>query len=208
MNTMARVRALMEQQDINQSALARIADSDNATVSMWFSGQRKPNIKHLQAIAEYFDVSVDYLLGRPAYSYAYLKLQDKPEKAYMPLYGRVHAGTGSEPDIIDNTVPVPYEIWEKHKDAILLEVEGDCMDKVLPPGCLVMIDKHKTPSQSSIVVANIEGDYLIRRYSRGATTLLLSPESHNPEHKDLVITDKTVELVGVVVWYQPKRELE
>ena len=209
MDTLDILRELMSSNDINQSALARIAGSDDATVSLWFSGKRKPTLRHVENIAKYFGVSVDYLLGRPKYEYAFMSMpQSAPKKAYAPLLGRVHAGSKSEPDILDDAVPIPYEIWERHRDAILLEVEGDCMDKILPPGCLVLIDKTQEPRQGSIVVAAIDNEYIVRRYSCGASTLLLSPVSNNTEWQDLIITDDTVELVGVVVWYQPPSELE
>lgn len=141
---MQAIRSLMDEHDLNQSALARIAGVTDGTVSQWFSGDRFPPLKRLQLIADYFGVPLDYLTGRPSYEYAYLKLSpNAPKKAYAPLLGRVHAGDRSELDILDEAVPVPFEIWERHQDAILLAVEGDCMDKVLPPGCLVLVDRNQ-----------------------------------------------------------------
>ena len=55
----------------------------------------------------------------------------KPKKAYLPLLGRVHAGDAQEPDVIDSHIPVPYEVWERHQNGYLLEVEGTCMNKFI-----------------------------------------------------------------------------
>lgn len=198
------LRRLLEANDINQASLARIAGVSDATVSLWLSNVRKPSIDALQRISEHFGVSSDELLGMSSAKYL---SADAPKKAYMPLYGRVHAGTVQEPDIVEHDVPVPYEVWRRHRGAILLEVEGDCMSRVLPPGCLVIVDKTMQPSSGSIVVAALDNEYVIRRYSRGANTLMLSPDSYNQDWQDIVITDDTVELVGVVVWYQPREEL-
>lgn len=120
------IRSLMEERDINQAALARIAGVTSGTVSQWFSGSFSPKAEPLQRMAEYFGVTVDYLLGGSAHHFIRLP-HDAPRKAHMPLVGRVHAGDGSDPDILDGSVPVPYEVWERHRDAFLLEVEGDCM---------------------------------------------------------------------------------
>ena len=41
--------------------------------------------------------------------------------------------------------------------------------------------------------------------------MMLSPESSNPEHADIVVQQgdgRTVSLVGTVVWYQAKKEME
>ena len=59
---------------------------------------------------------------------------------------------------------------------------------------------------------SIDGaDYVMRRMFRGASTLVLSPESWNDGYEDIVISDsdeRTVEFHGAVVWFQPSTELE
>ena len=126
--------------------------------------------------------------------------------------GRVHAGDAQEPDVIDDKVPVPYEVWEHHKNGYLLEVEGSCMNKVYPEGCFILVDPAKQPSNGSIAVVKInDDDYVMRRMYRGANTLILSPESFDDSYTDIVISndDETcIQLVGTVVWYQPKEEME
>lgn len=48
---------------LSQKQLGEILAFCNQTVSFWENGQREPDLDALVAIAEYFDVSVDYLLG-------------------------------------------------------------------------------------------------------------------------------------------------
>lgn len=51
----------------------------------------------------------------------------------------------------------------------------------------------------------------MRRMYKTANTLVLSPESWNPAHEDIIITvdsGHTVEFGGKVVWYQAAREME
>ena len=68
------------------------------------------------------------------------------------------------------------------------------------------------PKNGSIAVVKMnEERYVMRRMFRGANTLVLSPESFDSGYEDIVITshdDVSVELVGTVVWYQPKEEME
>ena len=46
---------------------------------------------------------------------------------------------------------------------------------------------------------------------RTPSTMVLAPESHNPDHTDIVVTAEsghTVELHGTVVWFQAAEELK
>ena len=58
------LRFLMAEKEINQKELARKIDVDPSVVSLWLSGKRMPNADSLCRLADYFGVSVDFLLGR------------------------------------------------------------------------------------------------------------------------------------------------
>lgn len=59
-----RLYKLRKEKELNQSDLARSLSVAKQTVSNWENGNRKPDSDMLIKIADYFDVSVDYLLGR------------------------------------------------------------------------------------------------------------------------------------------------
>ena len=76
---------------------------------------------------------------------------------------------------IDAQIPVPYEVWERHQNGYLLEVEGNCMSKVYPEGCHILVDPTKPPMNGSIAVVKLNNDdYVMRRMYKGANTLVLS----------------------------------
>ena len=58
------LRGLISEKEINQKELARKIDVDPSVVSLWLSGKRMPNADSLCRLADYFGVSVDFLLGR------------------------------------------------------------------------------------------------------------------------------------------------
>ncbi|MBM6833874.1 helix-turn-helix domain-containing protein [Megamonas hypermegale] len=58
-----RIRELREKNDINQQDLARYLKVAKSTLSQYETGSRIPNDDIKKAIAEKFNVSVDYLLG-------------------------------------------------------------------------------------------------------------------------------------------------
>lgn len=136
----------------------------------------------------------------------------EPRKAYLPLLGKVHAGDAQEPQVLDERISLPYEVWERHRDGYFLQVEGQCMSRVYPEGSYILIDPARRPANGSIAVVSIDGaDYVMRRLYRGANVLVLSPDSFDDCYTDIVVDDPaahTVEFVGTVVWFQPSAELE
>lgn len=61
---MNRIKKLRQEKNISQSALASYLGVTQQTVSAYESGDREPDLETLNKIADFFDVSVDYLLGR------------------------------------------------------------------------------------------------------------------------------------------------
>ena len=135
----------------------------------------------------------------------------EPRKAYLPLLGKVHAGDAQEPQVLDERISLPYEVWERHRDGYFLQVEGQCMSKIYPEGSYILIDPEQRPTNGSIAVVSIDGaDYVMRRLYKGSSVLVLSPDSWEEGYDDIVIAgdDHTVEFVGSVVWFQASGELE
>ena len=57
-----RLHMLMKQRDIKQTTLADQLRVSQQTISRWVTGRFQPDIDQLIALAQFFDVSVDYLL--------------------------------------------------------------------------------------------------------------------------------------------------
>lgn len=58
------LRHLREQADISQEDLGKAVKCAKSTISQYELNKRNPDLNTLTAIADYFDISVDYLLGR------------------------------------------------------------------------------------------------------------------------------------------------
>lgn len=211
MSTGANIRRLREQRGLTQEQLGKMVDVSRSTITQWERGWTTPRMGNVQLLAGALGVSTaDIIADELPPSNAIKPTTAKP--AYAPLLGRVHAGEAQEPDVLQDAIPVPYEIIKSHPQGYFLQVEGDCMDNVYPEGCYILIDPEQRPSNGSIAVVSIDGaDYVMRRLYRGANTLILSPDSHNDEHEDMVFTaadEHTVEFHGTVVWFQSSKEME
>jgi len=210
------IKRFRVEKDMTQEQLAEALGVTRSAVTQWESGWSQPRMGKLEQLAELFNVPKSALIDddpcrRILPQGAIIPIKSKP--AYAPLLGRVHAGDPRDPEMVDGPmVELPESVAEAHPRAYFLEVEGDCMDKVYPEGCLILVDPDREPQNGSIAAVSIDGaDYVMRRLLRTSNTMVLAPESFNPSHEDIVITassGKTVELAGTVVWYQPAREME
>ena len=57
-----RLRELRKAKGISQLKLAMDLNTNQNTISRYETGEREPGIAELIALADYFDVSIDYLL--------------------------------------------------------------------------------------------------------------------------------------------------
>lgn len=57
------LRELRESAEIGQVKLANDIGVSKGIISLWENGKREPTLSYLVAIARYFNVSIDYLVG-------------------------------------------------------------------------------------------------------------------------------------------------
>lgn len=217
------IDALLAKYDINQDHLARIADVTPGAVTGWRKGST-PRKDAVRNICDYFNLSEDDILSEN-YGLAAKEYGDFPgisnarpavgmAMGLAPRLGKVHAGVLAQPDVCDEAtmVSIPQFLVDEDPDCFVVSSEGDCMDKVLSVGSDLVVSRKKQPRDNSIVMASVDGcDYIVRRLRMTANTMILSPESHNPDHEDIIIrrdSEHSLEIPGVITWYQAPREME
>ena len=217
------IDALLVKYDINQDHLARIADVTPGAVTGWRKGST-PRKDAVRNICDYFNLSEDDILSEN-YGLAAKEYGDFPgisnarpavgmAMGLAPRLGKVHAGVLAQPDVCDEAtmVSIPQFLVDEDPDCFVVSSEGDCMDKVLSVGSDLVVSRKKQPRDNSIVMASVDGcDYIVRRLRMTANTMILSPESHNPDHGDIIIrrdSEHSLEIPGVITWYQAPREME
>lgn len=58
-----RLKKIRKEAELSQKSLALKLDTSQQNIDYWENGQRNPKKDKLTKIAEFFDVSIDYLLG-------------------------------------------------------------------------------------------------------------------------------------------------
>lgn len=208
---------LREQQNITQEELAKIAGVSRGAVSQWEGGFSEPRMGAIQKIADHFHILKSNLIednGMDNTSQSSLhKLTAIGSTATLPLrtLGKVHAGVMDDDTVCDDEeVQVPERVVLAYPDAFLLRVEGNCMDRVIPEGSHVVVVPHKEPTNGSIVVIHDDAyEAIMRRYYKGSSALMLSPDSYEEEYQDIIVHDgQEITLIGVVVWWQASEMME
>lgn len=59
-----RFQELIKSENISQAELARRLNTSNNQIHYWKIGKAEPSIDYLIKIADYFNVCIDYLVGR------------------------------------------------------------------------------------------------------------------------------------------------
>lgn len=77
-----RLTLLREQKGLTQDEMAKKLNISRSALSLWEIGKREPNFETLKLLADFFGVSVDYLLGRDFPNDQRQKLLDLPMAAH------------------------------------------------------------------------------------------------------------------------------
>lgn len=93
---MKNLKLLRTQKGLSQKAFADVMHASQNTISQWENGTREPNYEITEQIADYFNVTVDYLLGRETQP----TLDEQLEGIDFALYGEVHDLTDEEKEDI------------------------------------------------------------------------------------------------------------
>lgn len=202
-----RIQAARSKKEFSIRHLAEKTGLSHASISLYERNKSQPGSEAIQKLADALNVSVAYLLGESELPKGAHSIAPSPA-AYMPFYGRIHAGDPTEPDDNPDMFAVPVDVYNAHKQGFILKVWGECMNKVYPDGCHVVVDPTITPENGDIGAFTINGDIVMRKVLRGANTLILAPESFNESIQDIVPSgDSEIKTLGKVVWYQAAEEL-
>lgn len=205
------IKRLRKQAGMTQVELAEKLDVARSTITQWETGRSSPRMGMVQKLAGVFGVTSAEMLAEPT---------DLPDgampvtasSATVPLLaiGRVHAVALTDEEEVSHRVEVPASVLASHPRSFALEVEGDCMDRVIPEGSHVLVDPDREPGNGSIAVVETDSyQAVMRRWYRGSSTLMLTADSHG-EQEDMVFgpEDGPVRVIGTVVWWQAPREME
>lgn len=208
------IKQLRDRAGMTQEELADKLGVARSTVTQWENGWSNPRMGMVQKLAGVFNVTSADIVSERSSHIPFGSMPDgfirvSPTSAWVPVQvkGRTHAGERMDEDESDYEVEFPVGVVSRHPGCFALKVEGDCMNRRYPDGCLVLVDPRMEPSNGRAVVAEFEdGRSVLRCYYRGQSSLMLTADSFT-EYEDILLTgNDPVRLIGVVVWFQAERE--
>lgn len=200
----SRVKRLRELCGLTQLEVARKLDVSPAAVGAWENNRSRPRLDKLENLAELLGTTTyDLLNGNEP-------MQVRPSSVLVPLLGTTHMGEYADEDECDRMVEVPANVVKAHPGGFCVHADGECMNNRYPSDSVLFIDPHMQPFDGCAVLAETEQyQSIVRKYSKGSTALMLSPDSHSDAFDDIIVRadDAPVKLKGVVVWYQAEKDL-
>lgn len=151
------IKRLRENADMSQEELGLKIGKTRSAISQYESGKIVPRMGVIEDIASLFGVQKSDIIGESPLSIPGSFYPAPSHYATAPLLGRIHAGDAQEPDILEKEIELPLSVSKSHPNAYFLEVEGDCMDKVYPEGCLILVDPDREPRNGSIAAVSVDG---------------------------------------------------
>lgn len=146
----SRIRNLRENKKVTQSALASFLGLSPSTIGMYEQDRRKPDYETLEAIADYFNVNLDYLIKSTPY--------EKKTKFTVPVLGKVTAGIPIDAvEYIVDYEEISEEMASKG-DYFGLQIKGDSMEPKFSEGDVVIVRKQSTIQSGEIAIVLINGD--------------------------------------------------
>lgn len=140
---------------------ARQLNMPYTTYVNYEKGTREPNSETLILLAKFYNVSIDYLIGRTSINSSIPPgFEPLPETVRLPRVGQIACGTPILAETnIDSYDNVP-QIW--HADFTLI-CKGDSMEPKIKDGDIVAIRKQESVENGEIAAVRIENEATLKR---------------------------------------------
>jgi len=193
------LKSLRNAAGLNQSDLAARLGLEKSIISKYENNKAMPSPEVLIAIASFFGVSVDYLLGR----------ENKSNITRIPVLGTVAAGIPMDAieDVVDwEEIP---ETMARGGEYFGLKIKGGSMEPRIKEGDTVIVRKQETVESGEIAIVLVNGDEatckrIVKHKNGGISLMAFNPavyETHFYTPDEILslpvkILGKVVELRG------------
>ena len=201
------LRDLRNKRNLTQEALANKLNTSKSTISMYENGNREPDFETLETIADFFNVNMDFLLGRSKYNTQLVKHSPSTSTSRgisIPVLNTVVAGMPIEAyeDILG------YEEISRELastgEFFALQIKGDSMLPVLQEKDVVIIRQQSDVESGDIAIVLIGGETAtvkkVMKQESGITLIGFNPAVYEPHfYSNEDIESLPIKIAGKVV---------
>lgn len=203
-----RLSELRRSRGFTLEELSRRSGVPMSTVKKISAGITKnPNIETLRALTEAMGCTLGDL-DRPMGSEELARsgVNVYRPKSRMPLLGRVSCGLPSyAAEDIESYIANDFDDGGEYFG---LRARGDSMNALgINEGDIIVVRKQSMVDNGEIAVVLVNGDEAtVKRFNRQGDTVILSPQSDNPEHNPQIynLKETPISIVGKVVELRKK----
>lgn len=191
------LKHLRKSENMNQLELANAIGVSRSTIGMYESGQREPDFETMEAIADYFNVSMDYLLGKSPDKlvdniFKYDNISPVRLKRF-PMLGEIACG---EPiyaaEDKESYVMADMDI---HADFCLIAKGDSMINARICDGDIVFIREMPIVENGEIAAVIIDDEATLKRwyYYKEDNKLMLVAD--NPKYAPLVYMNEELNMI-------------
>lgn len=197
-----KIRELREKLNLTQQDLADKLNIGQSTIGMIESNKRIPGRKTLTKLADFFGVSLDYLLKEDNEKEEFEIIDISTQFIPVPIVGEIRAGQPIlAEDNIQGYIPVLKSGLKLDGEYFALKVKGDSMNLEFNEGSTLIVEKTPCIENGQIGVVRIDGlEATVKKIVLNDEMITLIPMSSNPIHIPQMYNMKTddVEVIGIV----------
>lgn len=195
-----RLRQLRTARDLSQMEFSKQIGISKSSVNMYERGEREPGLETLERIADYFNVDMDYLLGKSEtvnknnWLFSVPNILPMPTMRKVPLIGSIACGAPIlAEEHIEDYVDMPAHVNADFS----LTCKGDSMINArIFDGDIVYIRQQETVENGTIAAVLIENEATLKRVKILPDRIILSPE--NPLYDPLVFRGEEMNSVRIL----------
>lgn len=197
-----RLKELRKSSELTIRELAEYLGVAKSTINMYERGKREPAFATLEAIADYFNVDMDYLLGKSDCKNRYLEslsaspnnIIPMPATRELPLLGNIACG---EPILADENLDGTVSCPEHVAADFALRCKGDSMINArIFDGDIVYIRQQPSVDDGQIAAVLIGDEATLKRVRLYADHISLEPE--NPRYRPIVLWGEEMSQVRIL----------
>jgi len=195
-----RLKELRNNKKLTQSQLGETMNVSYKTVGSWERGERQPSYETAKKIANYFNVSTDYLLGiSNVRKSTEVKQVEKDDWVSIPVVGTIKCGPGGIIyEDIEGFTSYPKSDLDSSHEYVVLNATGDSMiGDGINAGDLALIQKEPDFVQGKIYAVIVDSEEAtLKRVTRTNDSVILSPS--NPKYEPRIITGLELEMFQII----------
>ena len=199
---MLRLKELRQDKNITQGKLAEKLGLSRSTIAMYEIGGSEPDLETLKNIASFFNVSVDYLMGREQKvdnNVAGVQLERQTVK--IPVYGTIPAGVPIEmieDSYIEDYEDISADLLRGGNTYFALRVRGDSMLPKFESGDILILKQTEDCESGAYCAVSINHtECTFKKVIKKMNGLTLMPL--NPDFEPLFFTNREVAELPVTI---------